>query len=682
MLFRMSLQNIRRSIKDYAIYFFTLIIGISIFYVFNAIGGQAAMMSVSASRNDVVGLLKSAISSVSVFVAIVLALLIVFASRFLMKRRNKEFALYMMLGMGKRKISAILIMESLIVGAGSLLVGLLVGVAASQLMSALVAGLFEADMAAYKLSVSGDALILTIICFAVMYLVVMLLNGVIMTRMKLIDLMQSGKKSEKVSMKNPYVCIAVFLVSCVALGWSYYQVAYSFSSLSRAKLMTSIVLGSVTTFLIFWSISGLMLRIVMSLKKTYFKSLNAFTFRQISSKINTMVFSMTIICLMLFVTICTLAAAFSVRNAMNKNLKELCPADVQIGFTYTGSTDGNGEETKLELLYKECGEDIKKNIKEYNRLKVYSDESFTMRDFLSSAAAEFEKENEFIWIDGVESVVKLSEYNGLRTLYGQKPLELDEDEYILVCNYVNFKSIRDYVLSLGESITVFGHTLKPKYDKTIDGFIEIGSQAMNGGIFVIPDEVVDESKVHTEYFTGNYNETEKEVRARIDEEAYEAYERVMTHAADSEAPGYFIITTKSEVFDAAVGIGAILTFLGLYIGIVFLIASGAILALKELSESVDSISRYEMLRKIGADESAINRSLLRQTGIFFLLPLMLAAIHSFFGMKFAVRVLEVIGTEGIAGSILSTSIILAIIYGGYFAVTYFNSKSIINTKAS
>ncbi|MBO4462549.1 MAG: ABC transporter permease, partial [Lachnospiraceae bacterium] len=606
----------------------------------------------------------------------------VFASRFLMKRRNKEFALYMMLGMGKRKISAILIMESLIVGAGSLFVGLLVGVAASQLMSALVAGLFEADMAAYKLSVSIDALVLTIICFAIMYLAVMLLNGVIMTRMKLIDLMQSGKKSEKVSMKNPYVCIGVFLVSCVALGWSYYQVAYSFSSLSRVKLMTSIVLGAVTTFLIFWSISGLMLRIVMSLKKTYFKSLNAFTFRQISSKINTMVFSMTIICLMLFVTICTLAAAFSVRNAMNKNLKELCPADVQIGITYLEGTDENGEETKLELLYKECGEDIKKNIKEYNRLKVYSDESFTMRDFLSSAAAEFEKENEFIWIDGVESVVKLSEYNGLRTLYGQKPLELDEDEYILVCNYVNFKSIRDYVLSLGESITVFGHTLKPKYDKTIDGFIEIGSQAMNGGIFVIPDEVVDESKVHTEYFTGNYNETEKEVRARIDEEAYEAYEHVMAYAGDTEASEYFMITTKSEIFDAAVGIGAILTFLGLYIGIVFLIASGAILALKELSESVDSISRYEMLRKIGADESAINRSLLRQTGIFFLLPLILAAIHSFFGMKFAVRVLEVVGTEGIAGSILSTSIILAIIYGGYFAVTYFNSKSIINTKAS
>ncbi|MBQ7076911.1 MAG: FtsX-like permease family protein, partial [Lachnospiraceae bacterium] len=251
MLFRMSLQNIRRSVRDYAIYFFTLIIGISVFYVFNAIGGQAAMMRVSASNNDIVELLKTMLSGVSVFVAVVLALLIVYASRFLMKRRNREFALYMMLGMGKRKISAILLMESLIVGAGSLVVGLIVGVLASQLMSALVASLFEADMSEYKLSISVDALILTIVCFAVMYFAVMLLNGVAVTRMKLIDLMNSGRKSEKISMRNPYLCVAVFVVSAVLLGAAYYQVAFDFNSLSSARLMAAIVTGTITTVLIF-----------------------------------------------------------------------------------------------------------------------------------------------------------------------------------------------------------------------------------------------------------------------------------------------------------------------------------------------------------------------------------------------------------------------------------------------
>lgn len=174
MLFKLSLSNIRKSLRDYAIYFFTLIIGVSVFYVFNAIGGQAAMMEVSKNRGDIIELLTSLLSGVSVFVAGVLGLLIIYASRFLMKRRNKEFALYMMLGMGKGKISAILLMETIIIGIGSLGVGLIVGIGLSQLMSALVANLFEADMTAYKFSVSGEAIVKTILYFAVMYLVVMI----------------------------------------------------------------------------------------------------------------------------------------------------------------------------------------------------------------------------------------------------------------------------------------------------------------------------------------------------------------------------------------------------------------------------------------------------------------------------------------------------------------------------
>ena len=680
MLFRMSLQNIRRSVRDYAIYFFTLIIGISVFYVFNAIGGQAAMMRVSASNNGIVELLKAMLSSVSVFVAVVLALLIVYASRFLMKRRNREFALYMMLGMGKRKISAILLMESLIVGAGSLVVGLIVGVLASQLMSALVASLFEADMSDYKLSISVDALILTIVCFAVMYFAVMLLNGVAVTRMKLIDLMNSGRKSEKISMRNPYLCVAVFIISAVLLGAAYYQVAFDFNSLSSARLMAAIVTGTITTVLIFWSISGLMLRIVMSLKKSYFKGLNAFTFRQISSKINTMVLSMSIICLMLFVTICSLSAAFSLRNAMNKNLKERCPADGEITYNLTEDKNEGTGINRIESLYNECGEKLTENIKEYTYTGIYRDSHLTLEAFLGSHKEDIERDYPFMIFEGEEAIVKLSEYNALRTLFGMEGITLESDEFAVICDYKNFKPIRDYVLSDMKSLNVFGHELKPKYKKTIDGFVEIGSQPMNAGMIIVPDEVADKASLKAIIFTGNYDAATQDEKTKIDYEITESYKKVQEYTNEIALSDYLYLETKNDIYDSAIGVSAILTFLGLYIGIVFLIASGAILALKELSDSVDSIPRYEMLRKIGAEEKTINKSLFCQTGIFFLLPLALAIIHSIFGMKFAVKVLEVIGTEGMATSIAVTSIILAIIYGGYLLVTYLNSKSIVNTK--
>ena len=150
MLFKLSLKNIGKSIKDYAIYFFTLILGVAIFYVFNAIDDQTVMMNVSSSTYEIIKLLVSILSGVSVFVSFILAFLIIYANRFLIKRRNKEFGIYLTLGMSKRKISLILFFETLMIGIASLIVGLVVGFLLSQLMSIVVANMFEADLTKFK----------------------------------------------------------------------------------------------------------------------------------------------------------------------------------------------------------------------------------------------------------------------------------------------------------------------------------------------------------------------------------------------------------------------------------------------------------------------------------------------------------------------------------------------------
>ena len=213
MLFKISLSNIRKSLKDYAIYFFTLVLGVAVFYVFNAIETQTSFLKVNEDQREMIKVLTTSISAVSVFIAVVLGLLIVYASRFLMKRRNKEFALYMMLGMSKWRISALLLCETVIIGIGSLFVGLLIGVGLSQVMSAVVANLFEADMNAYKFTVSGSAITKTIIYFGIMYAVVMLRSGFVISKCRLITLMNSGRRSEKITMKNLWVCVIVFLIS-------------------------------------------------------------------------------------------------------------------------------------------------------------------------------------------------------------------------------------------------------------------------------------------------------------------------------------------------------------------------------------------------------------------------------------------------------------------------------------
>ncbi|MDE5772109.1 MAG: FtsX-like permease family protein [Ruminococcus sp.] len=683
MLFKLSLSNIRKSFRDYAIYFFTLIIGVAVFYVFNAIGEQTAFLKVSENTNEIINLLKNMLNGISVFVSIVLGLLIVYASRFLMKRRNKEFALYLILGMGKSKISAILLIETIIIGLGSLGVGLLIGIGLSQLMSTVVANLFEADMTEYTFMVSSEAIIKTAIYFGIMYLVVMFFNSFMISKCKLINLLQSGKKSEKLKLKNPVLCVLIFIISACALGYAYYTAGWKTSNMSTEKLVKLIATGAVSTFLIFWSVSGMMLRVVMSMKKTYYKGLNSFTFRQISSKVNTTVASMTVICLMLFVTICTLSSAFSIRNSMNANLKEMCPADYELCFAEYDNQ--NYQYYHVDIIEKahEYGYNFEEDFSEYVHFHNYKDDNFTFADSLGSHLEEISQQYRFMDYEACEDIVRLSDYNALMRLYGRKEITLNENEFALMCDFKSIKSIRDKTLKTDKEVTIFGHTLTTKYDECQDGFIDISSQHINAGFYVVPDSVVDENHARIDFLIGNYNAGTKEEKQAIEDKInnkYKDFFKDYTSSVNDRNVGYsYSMNTRIDIAEATIGLGAMVTFIGLYIGLIFLISCAAILALKQLSESVDSISRYEMLRKIGAEESDISKSLFRQTGIFFLLPLLLACVHSVFGMKFATFILETFGTEKLAESIGFTSIMILLIYGGYFLITYLCSKSIIKS---
>ena len=268
MLFKLAFKNIKKSVSDYAIYFFTLVLGVAIFYVFNAIDSQTAMMKVSEGTRDIIDLMLNMLSGVSVFVSFVLGFLIIYASRFLMKRRNKEFGIYMTLGMSKGKISKILVVETFLIGLLSLVVGLLLGTVLSQVMSVIVANMFEADLTEFTFVISTDAIVKTIIYFGIMYLLVMIFNTISVSRCKLIDLINANKKTETVKLKNPYLCIIIFIVAVSILGYSYYSVTIDVENLRETwQIFLIIGLGALGTFLLFFSLSGLVLRILQHFKK-------------------------------------------------------------------------------------------------------------------------------------------------------------------------------------------------------------------------------------------------------------------------------------------------------------------------------------------------------------------------------------------------------------------------------
>lgn len=681
---KLSFRNIKKSFKDYAIYFFTLILGVAIFYVFNSIESQTVLLDVTNSTHKVIDLMTNMLSGASVFVAFILGFLIIYASRFLIKRRNKEFGIYMLLGMSKRKISMILFFETILIGIISLAVGLGLGVLLSQLMSMLVANMFEADMTKYEFIFSSQACIKTIIYFGIMYVIVMLFNTVNIGKCKLIDLIQTNKKSEKVKMKNPMLCTIVFIISAIALGYAYYMVTGGINETIKTPedIFKPIVIGAVSTFFIFWSLSGLILKIVTSMKNLYVKGLNTFTFRQLSSKINTTVFSMTIISLMLFVTICVLSSALSLKNSMTANLDELAPADIQLekrvlneDWLDQGYNEEQIKNSKLSIreILEKFDFNIDSYLEESVEYNLYQTEELTFGDTLGDNWETIKNTyTSLIPYNVADDIMTISDYNKVAKFYGNEEYTINEDEYIIVADYDSMIEIRNVALKDNQEITVFGHTLKPKYNECQYGFVEMASNHINSGIIIVPDDIVDDNYIVYNSIIGNYYTDSLDEQREIQEQIKNLVNNPIS--LEYNLPS---INSKVDISEASIGTGALVTFLGLYLGIVFLIASVAILALKELTESTDNKERYNMLRKLGADEKMINKSLFRQIAIFFMFPLLIAIIHSIFGITFCSYIIETFGNEQLLPSIIMTAIFIVVIYGGYFLITYLYSKNII-----
>ena len=669
MLYNISVKNIRKSYKDYTIYFMTLIFGVAIFYLFNSIESQQAMLKLSESTREIIILLVELMSGVSVGVSVILGFLIVYANGFLIRQRKKEFGIYMTLGMSKRSISQILFGETLIIGSVSLVIGLIIGIFASQFMSILLGKLFDADMEQFEFVYSKSATIKTILYFGIMFLLVILFNVIAIGRFKLVDLLNANRKNQTVRVKNPIVSVFTFVVSVSILAYCYFCVTKGIAKLSQGKSLVIIGLGSVSTYLFFWSLSGFFLTILQKSKKIYYRGLNAFILRQIHNKINTMVFTMTIICLLLFVSISAISSGISLKDSMNNDIKEAAPADLCIysdgtAKQYTGMVERLRE---IEFPISE--------LEQY--VTCYTNKHLYMKDLLEAQdIEEIKKAYPFVQLDTLVEVYTLSDYNKIASFYGDKTYELKENEYLAICTFRTFMNYQNKGLSKGKTLKIGNNIYHPKYKECKEGKVVMGSSHSTLNTIVLPDSVFASENVLQKtkaVFSANYKakqkkeleETEDKVRTKLDS---------LLENKEFQDVSYI---SKIYVKESCTGLAVIVTFIGLYIGIIFLITSAALLALKELSEAADNKERYALLRKLGTEDSMVHRALFWQIAIFFFMPLLLAVIHSIFGIKFISAAIVQMTGENLLKPIIVSALIYGILYFAYFISTYFGSKRIL-----
>lgn len=723
MLCKLAWGNVRRAGRDYLVYLLTLTLGVTVFYAFNTISMQVDIAGID--EKGLAQVMGSMLGNLTYFLAGVMAFLMVYANNFIMKRRKKEFGLYQVLGMGRGRVATIMALETVIVSVGAFVAGIVLGVGLSQLMMFFTASLFKTQIANFHFFFSVHAFNLTLACMLVMFVLTLLLNLRAVRRTKLIELMGAERRNESIKTRNPWIAIAIFVVGVVLVGVAYYRLlrdgfplTATDSKLQEAMNQFGITTAMVTvgTFALFWGLSGMLIKLLQSLRGVYWRGLNMFTVRQLAAKVNTVCFSMGVIAMLLFLAITSVTCGMSIANVMNENLERYNPVDVSQTYVYYTpdtldyykeyvnppeadrmvladttvdlypawhgkgkSADNNDETGKKVNIADVAGEHVQ--IDSYLSYPLGgSDPSVTPSEMCKTMGEKLPKAfgGSNADMTGL-SVTPASQYNKLRQMMGKEPVHIGHDQYLLTCDMGGeLVDLYTKYMAGGHTLTLGGHTLKPATDKSDEDTAAIANSAMgsNGGTVVVADELLSQLNLqpYSSSLLVNYKQGMDTTEA--DESIkYTVLDNLLVDGKEPGSWGTFI--TRSEMYAQAAQMNGLISYLAIYIGFVLVVACAAILSIQQLSNVADGSRSYRVLAQIGCDDRQIRHSVMAQQAVFFLFPLAVGLAHSFVALKVIIELVSIFGNMSIGGTVGLTCAIFLAAYGGYFLVTYLMSTGMV-----
>lgn len=730
MLCKLAWGNVRRAGRDYLVYLLTLTLGVTVFYAFNTISMQVDIAGID--EEGLAQVMGSMLGDLTYFLAGVMAFLMVYANNFIMKRRKKGFGLYQVLGMGRGRVATIMALETVIVSVVAFVAGIVLGVGLSQLMTFFTASLFKTQIANFHFFFSVHAFNLTLACMLVMFVLTLLLNLRAVRRTKLIELMGAERRNESIKTRNPWIAIAIFAVGVVLVGVAYYRLlrdgfplTATDSKLQEAMNQFGITTAMVTvgTFALFWGLSGMLIKLLQSLRSVYWRGLNMFTVRQLSAKANTVCFSMGVIAMILFLAITSVTCGMSIANVMNENLERCTPADMSQTYIYYTpetldyykeyvnpseadrmvladstvdlysawhgdpwhgdrkgkSADNNDETGKKVSIADVAGEHVQ--IDSYLSYPLGgSDPSVTPSEMCKTMGEKLPRAFGGSNADTMGLfVTPASQYNKLRQMMGEEPVSIGLDQYLLTCDMGgDLGDLYTKYMAGGHTLTLGGHELKPATDKSDKDTAAIANSAMssNPGTVVVADELLSQLKLqpYSSSLLVNYKQGMDTTEA--DESIkYTVLDNLLVDGKEPGSWGIFI--TRSEMYTQAAQMNGMISYLAIYIGFVLVVACAAILSIQQLSNVADGSRSYRVLAQIGCDDRQIRHSVMAQQAVFFLFPLAVGLAHSFVALKVIIELVSIFGNMSIGGTVGLTCAIFLAAYGGYFLVTYLMSAGMV-----
>lgn len=724
MLCKLAWGNVRRAGRDYLVYLLTLTLGVTVFYAFNTISMQVDIAGID--EKGLAQVMGSMLGDLTYFLAGVMAFLMVYANNFIMKRRKKEFGLYQVLGMGRGRVATIMALETVIVSVVAFVVGIVLGAGLSQLMTFFTASLFKTQIANFHFFFSVHAFNLTLACMLVMFVLTLLLNLRAVRRTKLIELMGAERRNESIKTRNPWIAIAIFAVGVVLVGVAYYRLlrdgfplTATDSKLQEAMNQFGITTAMVTvgTFALFWGLSGMLIKLLQSLRGVYWRGLNMFTVRQLAAKVNTVCFSMGVIAMLLFLAITSVTCGLSIANVMNENLERHNPVDVSQTYVYytpdtfdyykeyvnpsdeadrmvpadttvdlypawhgrDSSADNNDETGKKVDIADVAGEHVQ--IDSYLSYPFgSSNPSVTPSEMCKIMGEKLPKAFGGSNADTMGLfVTPASQYNKLRQMMGEEPVHIGHDQYLLTCDMGGeLVDLYTKYMAGGHALTLGGHTLKPATDKSDEDTAAIANSAMgsNPGTVVVADELL--SQLNLQPYSSSLLVNYKQGMDTTEADESIKYTLLDDLLVDGKKPGSWgTFITRSEMYTQAAQMNGLISYLAIYIGFVLVVACAAILSIQQLSNVADGSRSYRVLAQIGCDDRQIRHSVMAQQAVFFLFPLAVGLAHSFVALKVIIELVSIFGNMSIGGTVGLTCAIFLAAYGGYFLVTYLMSAGMV-----
>lgn len=718
MLCKLAWGNVLRAGKDYLVYLLTLTLAVTVFYAFNTISVQADLVLEEEGMPELLG---SIMPGLTVFLAVVMGFLMVYANNFIMKRRKKEFGLYQVLGMSRGQVSRVMAMETAIVSGGALALGIVLGVGFSQIMTFFTASLFKTQIRDFHFFFSPQAFFTTVGCLVAIFLVTLVFNLGVVRRAKIIDLMSAGRKNEAIKTRNPIVSAAIFILGTALIGIAYFRLLRDGlpvdsapseidAAMNQFMLTTGIVVAG--TILFFFGLSGFLLKALQGARSLYWHGLNMFTVRQLSAKVNTVSFSMAIISMILFLAITSVTGGMSIASVMNTSVERSTIADYSRVVMYHGENVVNDPTYTGDVPMRLATEPV--DIMELSRSNVIDkgtseERPFDLAGILGSHVQVETYDSRPIGTElplvslndlaaavdmpmpkGTNSsnasmmglmVMKESDYNRYLDFRGKEHVDLGDDGYLITSDMgESVNKIYNADMREGVEVELGGRTLRPVADHVDEAASSFFNSSMgsNSGTIVVPDELVDASglPLYASYFLGDYREglTYDETEGYVRQDR--SWDQIL-NADGSESAIWGMEATRAQSYESTNSMNGLISYLAIYIGFVLVVACAAILTIQQLSGVSDSGKNCRILSELGTSRREIMRSVLVQQTIFFVFPLLMGVAHSLVALRVVIDVVALFGGMSIGGTVGVTCAIFMLCYGGYFAVTYVMSKGIV-----